>query len=293
MYFFVMFCNIKSATDRETIPVSVTVNGVEFATSSFDFYYYYDCTITSISPSTGPISGGTTIVVTGTNFLASTLLSCRFGESTITSAIYLNSTSIQCLTPVSALGAKSFDVTVSNNGKDFSECNVSFKYINEVKVTSIYPVYGSISGGTNVTVLGYGFEVDTQYTCQFGMKQKVLATVVSKTEMRCTSPQFVQDQKMEAVFQVLDGSFILPSKPYNFRFLKSQDDHRNYKIFSNNYDESEQFHCNKLSRTGATETGYKISGFESNVSIEFERTAKVEINKVRFKICRYYAFSQR
>ena len=187
MYFFVMFCNIKSATDRETIPVSVTVNGVEFATSSFDFYYYYDCTIISISPSTGPISGGTTIVVTGTNFLASTLLSCRFGESTITSAIYLNSTSIQCLTPVSALGAKSFDVTVSNNGKDFSECNVSFKYINEVKVTSIYPVYGSISGGTNVTVLGYGFEVDTQYTCQFGMKQKVLATVVSKTEMNCVT----------------------------------------------------------------------------------------------------------
>ena len=127
------------------------------------------------------------ITITGTNFLPSSLLSCRIGSSIMLSAVYVNSTAIQCMTPPSLLGAGSVEVSVSNNGEDYSDTFALFEYVNDTRVTSIHPISGSVSGGTVVTIRGYGFEDNTHYECQFGENHKVNTSFVSGNEMLCVT----------------------------------------------------------------------------------------------------------
>jgi len=69
-------------------------------------------TITAISPNTGPTTGGTSVVVTGTNLTGAT--SVRFGGANATSFIVAGPTRITAVTPAGSLGT--VDVTVTTPG---------------------------------------------------------------------------------------------------------------------------------------------------------------------------------
>lgn len=65
--------------------------------------------VTGISPANGPTSGGTSVLITGTNFTGATAV--RFGASMATSIFVLNSTTISVTTPAGSLGAVHVTVT--------------------------------------------------------------------------------------------------------------------------------------------------------------------------------------
>jgi len=78
-------------------------------------YTYSDAapapTVTTISPTSGPISGGTSVTVSGTAFQAGATID--FGGTPGTSVTLISSTVLTCLTPSHAAG--SVDVTVTNS----------------------------------------------------------------------------------------------------------------------------------------------------------------------------------
>jgi hypothetical protein len=76
-------------------------------------------TIAAISPNTGSVAGGTTVTITGTNFLnplngPDTGTSVRFGTIAATSVTVLNATTLTAVVPAAA-AAGAVDVVVSNN----------------------------------------------------------------------------------------------------------------------------------------------------------------------------------
>src|SRR5438105_4442888 len=66
-------------------------------------------TVTNVSPNSGPPGGGTSVTITGTNFLATSTVT--FGANAATGVASPNATTITCTTPANAAGAATVTVT--------------------------------------------------------------------------------------------------------------------------------------------------------------------------------------
>ncbi len=99
------------------------------------------------------------------------------------SATFINSTMISCLTPTVEMAGLSSDLTesvfISLNGMNWfhDPNNVNFTWHAPIHVTRVSPPFGSVSGGTVVTITGTGFADDT--FCRFGATNITQATFVS------------------------------------------------------------------------------------------------------------------
>lgn len=127
-------------------------------------------TVSGISPSSGPITGGTSVSITGTGFVPGSTVS--FVEEsggtpasdnevlvvppasvTVTSA-----TSITATAPAITEGSTYFVTVTTLKGTSSYASSDVFTYTSVAPVvTSISPSTGSIAGGTSVTVTGSGF----------------------------------------------------------------------------------------------------------------------------------------
>lgn len=92
---------VAPAGSLGTIDVTVTTTGGTSAVSSADQYAYVGApTVTAISPTAGPIAGGTAVTITGTGFTGATAVS--FGGVAASGVITVSSdTQITALAPCS------------------------------------------------------------------------------------------------------------------------------------------------------------------------------------------------
>jgi hypothetical protein len=112
-------------------------------------------TVTGITPSTGPTSGGTGVTITGTGFQSGATVS--LGGTPATNVIVGSSTSITATTAAHAAGAVS--VVVTNSDSQSDSLPNGYSYGNPtLTVTAITPNSGPASGGTAVTITGTGFQ---------------------------------------------------------------------------------------------------------------------------------------
>ena len=81
--------------------------------------------MTSITPSSGNPSGNTNVTIVGIGFLQSDNLCCRFGNSMPQKAIFINSTTLSCLSPA---GWGEVPVQVSLNGQAWTDTSAPFFY---------------------------------------------------------------------------------------------------------------------------------------------------------------------
>jgi sugar lactone lactonase YvrE len=111
-------------------------------------------TVTAISPTSGPTTGGTNVTITGTNFLSGATV--LFRTTAATGVIVVSPTSMTAVAPAGAAGTA--DVTVTTPGGT-SATNTAdrFTYVATPTVTSVFPSSGPIAGGTSVTISGTNF----------------------------------------------------------------------------------------------------------------------------------------
>ena len=90
--------------------VVVTTSG---GSNSANTLYTYSSgpTVSAISPSSGPIAGGTSVTITGANLTGAT--GVTIGGTAATSVVVVNATTITAVTPAGSAGAKSVVVTTS------------------------------------------------------------------------------------------------------------------------------------------------------------------------------------
>ncbi len=146
--------------------VAVTTAGGS-ASKPAAFTYVAAPTVTSVTPSSGPAAGGTSIVIAGTNLLGSTV---TVGGSPATSVV-ATATSISARTPAGSAGAK--DVVVTAPGGSVTKAN-GFTFIPAPTISSVSPGSGPLAGGTTITITGTGLSGAT-------VKVGGVAAVVSAT----------------------------------------------------------------------------------------------------------------
>lgn len=140
--------------------------------------------ILSISPSSGPQGGGTTISLSGVNFDSKTQL--FVGGAPCTNVSLVSTGSLTGATPsTNVLGFA--DVTVKNDDGQRDKIANGFEYTNgtsSVSVSSVAPTSGN--SGTAVTINGSGFQANATVT--FGSASATGVSVVSATQITCTAP---------------------------------------------------------------------------------------------------------
>ncbi len=145
------------------------------------FTYIAAPTVTGISPSSGPVAGGTGVTITGTNFTGATAVT--IGGAAATGVTVVSATSITATTPAGTAGAR--DVAVTAPGGTGTGTGL-FAYIAAPTVTAISPTSGPATGGTSVTISGTNFTGATAVT--IGGAAATAVTVVSATSITATTP---------------------------------------------------------------------------------------------------------
>ena len=178
-------CITPTRTTAGAVGIIVTTGGGSSGAFS-SFTYITSSVISSISPSTGGIVGGTSVTITGTNFTGAT--SVTFDGIAATTINVVNSTTITCVTPAHSDGAVGIIVTTGGGPSDaFS----SFTYITPPSITDISPSSGINTGGTNVTITGTNFTGATLVT--FGGIAATTINVVNSTTISCITPTVPSD----------------------------------------------------------------------------------------------------
>jgi IPT/TIG domain len=167
-----------------------------------------------IAPATGPIAGGTPVVIQGVQFTGTTQVT--FGGTLATSVVVLNDSQLTCVTPAHVVGY--YDVIVTNGvGSSPAWSGDLFNFFAPVGtypvVTSVLPAAGPTAGLTPVTIRGSGFTAATAVT--FGG----LATgysVVSDTEVSAISPAHSAGPVDVQVTTSAGQSFVAPADEYTY-----------------------------------------------------------------------------
>jgi hypothetical protein len=137
-----------------TTDVVVTNSNGQIATLTGGFTYNPPPIITNISPATGIKTGGDTLTITGTNFMANPTVT--FGSTEASDVTFVNSTTLTVTTPAHAVGA--VDVTITNTDTQTVTSTGGFTYTElPPTITSVTSEFSHRTGGYLATITGTGF----------------------------------------------------------------------------------------------------------------------------------------
>jgi len=136
-------------------------------------------TITAVSPASGPSTGGTSVVITGTGFGGPTTV--RFG-ATATTFTLDSATQITAIAPGGAVGTVQVTVTDGTGASN----GVAYEYLAVPSLTGATPGQGSTAGGTTVVLTGTGLSDVTAVS--FDGVPATSFTVDSDTQITAVSP---------------------------------------------------------------------------------------------------------
>ena len=139
-------------------------------------------TLTSFSPIAGSTLGGTSVTITGTNFVSGATVS--FGTVAATSVTFNSATSLTAIAPPQGAGVVSVKVT---NPDGQSATRDGFTYsVPAPAISSVDPATGPTSGGTTLTIIGSGFQPGATVT--IGGVSASSVTFVSSTALTAVTP---------------------------------------------------------------------------------------------------------
>lgn len=162
--------------------VAVVVTNPDGITATDSYTYQDPPVISSVSPTNGPLTGGTAITITGTGFLATPTV--MIGSSACTGVVVTGTTQIDCSTP-SATTAGAVTITVTNVSDSQSDTYSSFTYDPAPTITNFSPIIGPSAGGQTLTINGTNF-VGVPVVTVDGVVCAPLTS--SSTVITCTTP---------------------------------------------------------------------------------------------------------
>ncbi|MBI2664249.1 IPT/TIG domain-containing protein [Candidatus Woesearchaeota archaeon] len=112
-------------------------------------------TVTGINPNIGPSNGGTSVTITGTEFLASPAPQVMIGTGQATNVVVQDANTLQAVTGAATPGL--VDVAVTNGDGGSATLIDGFTYTYPPSVTTVIPDNGQASGGTDISITGDNF----------------------------------------------------------------------------------------------------------------------------------------
>jgi hypothetical protein len=166
-----------------TVDVTVTTAGGTSAISESDQYAYDPPSVSAVDPTIGPMAGGNTVTITGTNFVPGA--SVAFGVNAASSVNVQSSTTLTAVAPAGSGGT--VDVTVSDaDGSSTTSPADHYTYFVAPTVTRVSPGSGSVVGGNTITITGTHFVSGA--TVNVGSNAATSVTFVSSTKLTAVVP---------------------------------------------------------------------------------------------------------
>jgi hypothetical protein len=138
--------------------------------------------VTGVSPNRGPLTGGTSVTMSGADLSGASAV--KFGTVEASSVTVNSSTSITATAPA---GTGTVDVRVTTPaGTSPASSGDRFSYIPAPAITKLLPKTGSAAGGTSVTITGSNFTGVT--SVNFGAVAASSFTVTSSTSITAVTP---------------------------------------------------------------------------------------------------------
>ncbi len=167
-------------------------------------------TISTVSPSSGGLAGGTSVTITGTNFVngaavafvdlpSNDVFGASVNAKAAASVVFNGSTQLTATTP-SATNAGAVDVVVMNPDFQTATKAGGFSYGAGASVSAISPNTGRLTGGTAVTITGSGFAAPT--TVSIGGASATSVVVVNATTITAVTPPHATSQLVDVVVTV-------------------------------------------------------------------------------------------
>ncbi|MFE9889246.1 IPT/TIG domain-containing protein [Streptomyces scopuliridis] len=161
-------------------PVQVTVVTPGGASVPGATYFYVAAPLlTAASPVSGPVSGGNTVTLTGSNLIEATAV--KFGAVAAASFTAVSDTQLTAVAPPSAAGTVQITATTAGGTSN----GVSYTYLAAPVLTALSPTLGPLSGGNSVTLTGTGLAGATAVT--FGSAPAGF-TVISDSHITAQAP---------------------------------------------------------------------------------------------------------
>jgi IPT/TIG domain len=166
------------------VDVRVTGPTGTSATSSADVYSYdAPPTLTSVIPTAGPLAGGNTVTIHGTNLTSGATV--RFGTTASSLVTFVTSTKLLARAPAHPAGV--VNVTVRTPGGTTPVVTADrYTYEAAPTVASVVPNGGSTTGGNTVTINGTGLVPGA--TVKFGTTASTVVTFVSPSQITAKAP---------------------------------------------------------------------------------------------------------
>ena len=181
-------CVVPPSGKSGTVPFSLFVGGfIVSANKDIVFTYIPAAKILNVFPTSGLSAGGTVVTVSGSNYSNSMEINCKFGDSILSEALFVNESSLQCVSPSHAQGKVNFSLVIDGT-EIYTPLSFTFQFTSAILLVSIFPNGGPVSGGTTVTV---GSDLPLHglgnIECLFG-NTTVPAALSASNLLQCVSP---------------------------------------------------------------------------------------------------------
>jgi len=108
-----------SAYRNQSVDTEISMNAQEQTADGVGFSYYAEPLVSRVDLDRGPVSGGTSVAVSGSSFRGGSVFRCRFGGSEVNATYVPFHDQLHCVTPAST-EAGSASVEISLNGQQFT-----------------------------------------------------------------------------------------------------------------------------------------------------------------------------
>ncbi|XP_052284342.1 plexin-A4-like isoform X2 [Dreissena polymorpha] len=144
-------CQLNSPARVKEAPITVTVAS-QYTVNSTNMFMFVDPSVTGVNPSKGPVSGGTTLQLSGEHMNTGTMTTVDIGGSPC-HVISANVSTLECVTSQQIANDNSLDIEV-NFGGHRKLAPEKFTYVSDPNIFAIEPKETILSGGTSVTAMG-------------------------------------------------------------------------------------------------------------------------------------------
>uniref|UniRef100_A0A8C9XWJ0 Plexin-A2 n=1 Tax=Sander lucioperca TaxID=283035 RepID=A0A8C9XWJ0_SANLU len=187
-------CEMDAApADSRPGPVQLCVAECrpELRARSSQLYSFVTPTVTGLSPSRGPESGGTKVTIMGENLGAGSSVNVQFGNQTCERTM----TEIVCYSAPSLSGVGQVQISVSVDHAQIRE-SLTFEYIEDPTVQRIEPDWSIASGHTPLMVTGTNLDVvqEPRIRVKYAGRESVnVCKGINTTCMSCFAPSLMAE----------------------------------------------------------------------------------------------------
>ena len=177
-------CRTPAVSSENVHWLSVTNDGYRYVQGNDTRFTFSNAPMVyAIAPVAGPMRGGTSVEVNGTNLDKASF--CWFGQLATGIAARVSSKTIRCVSPA---GQDAHAVAfVLADASDSRTASHSFTYFIDPEIHSLSPKVSTVNGGTVLTVVGSGF-APSGVACVFNSNRSSAATTLSSEMLSCTVP---------------------------------------------------------------------------------------------------------